>query len=81
MIFNKDHLFREFFAGGLAGSIGIFIGFPFDLIKVKLQAHPDKYTSAIECFKQSLKQEGIRGLYKGCLPPILTQGKPSILSA
>lgn len=41
---------------------------------MKLQAHPDKYNSATECFKQSLKQEGIRGLYKGCLPPILTQG-------
>jgi hypothetical protein len=33
-VFTK-HLFKEFAAGGIAGSIGIFIGFPFDLIKVR----------------------------------------------
>lgn len=74
LIFNKQHLFREFFAGGFAGSIGIFVGFPFDSIKVKLQAHPTKYGTAMDCFRQSVKEEGFRGLYNGCLPPIVLQG-------
>ena len=73
-IFNKEHFMREFFAGGLAGAIGIFIGFPFDSIKVKLQAHPGKYRSAVHCLKHSLKEDGFRGLYNGCLPPIVMQG-------
>lgn len=72
--FNVKHLKREFTAGGIAGSIGIFIGYPFDSIKVKLQSHPTKYASAVDCLKQSLREEGFRGLYNGCLPPIFLQG-------
>jgi hypothetical protein len=72
--FNARHLKREFLAGGIAGSIGIFIGYPFDTVKVNLQAHPTRYASAVDCFKQSIKHEGIGALYRGCLPPILLQG-------
>jgi hypothetical protein len=73
-----SHLKREFIAGGAAGSIGIFLGFPFDLIKVKLQAFPTKYKSAYQCLVQSIKQEGFIGLYNGFLPPVLLQGEASI---
>eukprot|EP00981_Chlorochromonas_danica_P000445 scaffold96_cov167-Ochromonas_danica.AAC.52 len=62
-----SHLKREFTAGGVAGSIGIFIGFPFDLIKVKLQAFPNKYKSAVDCFKQSVKQDGWLGMINSLL--------------
>jgi len=65
---------REFIAGGTAGGIGIFLGFPFDLIKVNLQTHPDKFTSAWQCFKQIVKTEGYGGLYRGCIPPVMMQG-------
>ena len=45
------HFQGEFIAGGYAGSVGIFVGFPFDLIKVRLQSSPDVYASnAISCF-------------------------------
>lgn len=70
----KRQLEREFFAGGIAGSVGIFIGFPLDMVKVKLQVFPDQYKSAWQCLKQSVQEEGFTGLYKGCLPPILIQG-------
>ncbi|RYG67401.1 solute carrier family 25 protein [archaeon] len=70
-----SHLKREFIAGGLAGSLGIFIGFPLDLVKVKLQAYPNLYKSAYQCFVQSVKQDGWLGLYNGCIPPILFQGE------
>lgn len=68
------HIQREFIAGGCAGSLGIFIGFPFDIVKVKLQVFPDQYKTAWACFKSSIKEEGIIGLYKGCIPPIVIQG-------
>lgn len=65
---------REFIAGGTAGGIGIFMGFPFDLIKVNLQTHPDKYKSAWQCFRQIVKSDGYMGLYRGCIPPVMMQG-------
>ena len=67
---------REFIAGGTAGAIGIFIGFPFDSVKVKLQTHPDLYRSAVDCLRQSLQTDGYLGLYRGSLPPVLMQGIP-----
>ena len=73
-LLDKNYIYRELISGGLAGSIGIFIGFPFDMIKVKLQARPDLYKSAISCLKVAWKEEGIRGLYRGCLAPIAFQG-------
>lgn len=78
-LFDWGHLKREFIAGGLAGSIGIFIGFPLDLIKVNLQVYPDRYKNARDCFVQMMKAEGITGLYRGCLPPIISQGKSLII--
>ena len=69
------HFQREFIAGGCAGSVGIFVGFPFDLIKVRLQNESQLYpSSAIKCFQQTVREEGLLGLYRGCLPPICTQG-------
>ena len=74
MLLDTEQLRTELVAGSIGGSLGIFIGFPFDLVKVKLQSHPTLYTSAWQCFVQTLKEGGIRGLYTGCLPPIMTQG-------
>jgi solute carrier family 25 (mitochondrial carnitine/acylcarnitine transporter), member 20/29 len=74
-----NHLAREFLAGGIAGSVGIFVGFPLDVVKVKLQYYPTRFKSAMHCFRTSLKEEGILGLYKGCLPPIFVQGKCCIV--
>lgn len=46
------------------------IEYPFDTVKVRLQAQPfDKslrFSGPLDCFKQSLKNEGIRGLYRVC---------------
>ena len=65
--------------GGTAGSIGIFIGYPFDIVKVKLQIHPDRYQSAWSCFTQILIEDGVLGLYRGCLLPLMMQGRKLLL--
>jgi len=58
-----------------AGIIGKFIEYPFDTIKVRLQSQPDdqplRYRGPLDCFRQSLKQDGIRGLYRGISPPLV----------
>jgi solute carrier family 25 carnitine/acylcarnitine transporter 20/29 len=46
---------------------------PFDVIKVRLQTMPEIYSSSIKCFQDILKYEGVSGLYKGLLSPVLAQ--------
>lgn len=70
----------ELIAGGIGGSIGIFVGFPVDLIKVKLQSHPTLFKSPYQCLIHSIKEGGYASLYKGCIPPIVTQGLLSSLT-
>ncbi|ORZ35139.1 putative YMC1-protein of the mitochondrial carrier family [Catenaria anguillulae PL171] len=62
--------------GALSGySLWISV-FPIDVIKSKLQTDAfdptnRKYSSALDCFRQTLKAEGIRGLYRGFVPCML----------
>lgn len=63
----------ELGCGGLAGSIGIFIGIPFDLVKVRMQSMPDKYMSMMKTFKLTLSEDGFFGLYRGMMAPIGSQ--------
>ncbi|KAL7269096.1 mitochondrial ornithine carrier protein [Rhizina undulata] len=66
----KDILF-----GSIAGMVGKVIEYPFDTVKVRLQSQPDdrplRYRGPLDCFKQSLQQGGIRGLYRGISPPLV----------
>lgn len=62
-------------AGGLGGMLSWAINYPFDLIKSKIQATPykpeigwDRYKGFMDCFKQVVREEGIKGLYKGFVP-------------
>ena len=65
---------REFLCGGTAGAIGIFIGFPFDLVKTQIQSFPGRFPSAWSCFKHTVKEGGFSSLYRGCIPPVMMQG-------
>lgn len=61
--------------GSTAGVVGKFIEYPFDTVKVRLQSQPDgmplKYTGPLDCFKQSLRQDGFAGLYRGISAPLV----------
>ena len=74
MTFDINVIKREFVAGGTAGAIGIFVGFPMDLVKTQLQTFPDRFPSAWSCLKHQYQEGGFLGLFRGCLPPILSQG-------
>ncbi len=66
----KDILF-----GSIAGVIGKIIEYPFDTVKVRLQSQPSTlpqlYTGPLDCINQSLRAEGVRGLYRGISAPLL----------
>jgi len=65
----KDVLF-----GSIAGIVGKLIEYPFDTIKVRLQAQPEhlplRYTGPLDCFKQALHHDGFAGLYRGISAPL-----------
>ncbi|KAI3692021.1 hypothetical protein L6452_31827 [Arctium lappa] len=70
---------KDLTAGTIGGVTQLFVGHPFDTIKVKLQSQPTpapgqlpKYSSAIDALKQTLAAEGPRGLYKGMGAPLAT---------
>ncbi|KAJ5086282.1 hypothetical protein NUU61_007589 [Penicillium alfredii] len=58
-------------AAGMAGKI---IEYPFDTVKVRLQSQPEhvplRYTGPLDCFRQSFRADGIRGLYRGISAPM-----------
>jgi mitochondrial ornithine carrier protein len=66
----KDILF-----GSTAGVVGKAIEYPFDTVKVRLQAQPNvgplRYSGPLDCFRQSIRQDGFRGLYRGISPPLV----------
>ncbi|CAG8953842.1 hypothetical protein HYFRA_00006734 [Hymenoscyphus fraxineus] len=61
--------------GSIAGVAGKYIEYPFDTVKVRLQSQPDhlplRYTGPIDCFKQSLRNDGFIGLYRGISAPLV----------
>lgn len=65
---------QEILFGSIAGTLGKLVEFPFDTIKVRLQSQPDRlplrYTGPLDCFRQSLAAEGVRGLYRGVSAPL-----------
>lgn len=53
---------------------GKVIEYPFDTVKVRLQSQPEhlplRYIGPMDCFRQSLQAEGLRGLYRGINAPL-----------
>lgn len=66
-------MIHELIAGGTAGAIGVAVGNPLDVIKVRMQTSPTKYFSSMQTFQAILKQEGIGGFYKGLSSPLVAQ--------
>ncbi|XP_067943458.1 mitochondrial basic amino acids transporter-like [Watersipora subatra] len=67
-----DHS-ADFVAGCLAGVAGVFVGHPFDTVKVRLQGQSSKnplYRNALDCFRTTIRKEGPKGLYKGVSSPL-----------
>ena len=59
----------DFTAGFLGGAVGKLIDHPFDLIKVRLQVQSSggsqQFNGAVDCLKQTVRNEGLTGMYKG----------------
>ncbi|KAJ6604502.1 carnitine/acyl carnitine carrier [Mycena vulgaris] len=63
---------KSFIAGGFGGVAAVLVGHPFDLTKTRLQTAPaGVYTGAIDVVKKTVAKDGITGLYRGMVPPLL----------
>ena len=59
------------FAGGMSGITFWGIWYPVDIIKSKIQADSyanPRYTSAMDAFSHTLREDGVGGFYKGYAP-------------
>lgn len=68
---------KDITAGTVGGISICLVGHPFDTLKVRLQTQPTGseaiYKGLGDCFKQTVKEEGIGGLYKGVGSPLVGQ--------
>ena len=61
--------------GGLYGTTSVAVGHPFDTVKTKMQAQTGYESQGmLKTFGRTLKEQGIRGVYRGALPPLLGSG-------
>ncbi|KAJ2442888.1 hypothetical protein GGF42_006810 [Coemansia sp. RSA 2424] len=69
---------RTLAAAITAAVTGMLVGYPFDSLKTRMQTY--HYPSLLACARKSIAEEGIRGLYRGLLPPLLTASAAKSLS-
>ncbi|KIM30002.1 hypothetical protein M408DRAFT_328434 [Serendipita vermifera MAFF 305830] len=63
---------KAFIAGGFGGVCAVLVGYPFDLTKTRLQtAAPGTYKGALDVVKKILARDGLKGMYRGMVPPLL----------
>ncbi|KAL4070810.1 hypothetical protein J3A83DRAFT_4358899 [Scleroderma citrinum] len=63
---------KSFIAGGFGGVSVVLVGHPFDLTKTRLQtAVPGQYTGAIDVVRKTIARDGVTGMYRGIVPPLL----------
>jgi len=64
---------KDFLAGCVGGVAQIVAGHPFDTLKVRLQTQEPgqtRFKGPIDCLLKTVREEGVKGLYKGMAPPI-----------
>ncbi|GAW21517.1 hypothetical protein ANO14919_110390 [Xylariales sp. No.14919] len=64
--------YKGFVAGVFSGIAKLSVGHPFDTIKVRLQTTDiTRFNGPLQCVTQTVRHEGVRGLYKGATPPLV----------
>lgn len=64
---------EDIVAGGVGGALGVYIGVPFDTVKVRMQSLPAKFKTGLQTFSDTFRHEGVTAFYKGCSAPVAAQ--------
>lgn len=70
---------KDFVAGNFAGMSQVIVGQPLDTIKVRLQVESTRFKGPMDCFMQTVKNEGFFALYKGMAAPLVGIGAVNAL--
>ncbi|XP_054742366.1 congested-like trachea protein isoform X2 [Anastrepha obliqua] len=74
---RNSNPFKAFLSGGFGGICNVLTGHPLDTIKVRLQTMPRPapgeaplYKGTFDCAAKTIRNEGVKGLYKGMTAPL-----------
>lgn len=70
--FDEHSDVRHVVGGGLAGAFGMSIATPFDIVRTRFiaQDHNTGYKSIFDALTSIIRNEGIRGLFRGIVPSV-----------
>jgi solute carrier family 25 phosphate transporter 23/24/25/41 len=62
--------------GAFSGAFGASVVYPINLLRTRLQVqgtvlHPQTYTGVVDAARKTVRNEGVRGLFKGITPNLL----------
>lgn len=62
--------------GATSGAFGATVVYPVNVLRTRLQTqgtvmHPPTYTGILDVARKTVRNEGVRGLYKGLMPNLL----------
>ncbi|KAJ9050735.1 carnitine transporter [Entomophthora muscae] len=64
---------KAFLSGGFGGICLVLVGHPLDLIKVRMQTSAmGEFKSTLQCFLSIIRAGGLKGIYRGVSPPLLS---------
>ena len=59
-------------SGGLAGGISVYVTNPVDVVKTNMQGmEAHKFDGAMDCMRKIMRNEGVKGFYKGVNPRLI----------
>ena len=61
-------------AGTASGSAASLAGQPLDTVRVRLQSRGHLYSGALDAAAKTLRADGLRGFFRGAVPPLLGMG-------
>lgn len=59
---------KDIFASVVGSGACVYIGQPFDTIKVRMQVNPAEYVSALQSLRRTVTNEALTSLWKGSIP-------------
>lgn len=66
---------KQLACGMVSGAFGATVVYPLQLVRTRMQAQTVRselqYTGMVDAFRKTLRNEGVRGFYKGLLPNML----------
>jgi hypothetical protein len=68
---SEDTLLSKILAALVTGTMGALIANPIDVVKIRLMAETNAYSSITAALKSIYRNEGFSGLYKGLFPSTL----------